>query len=158
MAMVLMALALPARAEEGGEAKLTVGGEEHAFVLNAEQSDWSGSSAFTSVNIWTFASDAETRAKFPSFTLGFEIQGGEARAAELRLNRASGDAIERLYGEPDAGGLVVQLDKIESQDSLLSLSGSFTSDVGPSENAGRDIDLSDPLPVSGRFSVTLEKL
>jgi len=40
----------------------------------------------------------------------------------------------------------------------LSVGGSFKGTLGPSETYGRDIDLSNAVPVSGNFTVTLEAL
>jgi hypothetical protein len=93
--------------------------------------------------------------------LSFEASGWSPSGAEMDLSRFDGgERVLRVFGREEAerGGLAIELEEHEIDGGRLSLTGRFTGALGPSENFGRDIDLSDGVPVSGRFSVTLETL
>ena len=66
--------------------------------------------------------------------------------------------LERLYAEPDAGGLKVELKRVTEADGKLTLTARFSAQLGTSADHGRTIDASEPVPVQGEFDVTIEKL
>lgn len=146
-------------AEEGGEALLTVADVEQAFAL-ATSSDFSGSPDFPSVNLSLSGPRDGNATDVVSVMLGFEIHGDEAPSPEARLLRRVGEETEWLfcYSEAEPGGLTVALEEFAIDGDLMSVHGQFSCNFGTSENYGRDIDLSDPLAVSGQFNVTLERL
>ena len=155
LATIASLAALAAQAEEAGELTLTINGTEHAYTLWAGQSDWSGSENWPSINI--YSRPAESDSGYGIFTLGFEVAGGTPQSGEARLQQTEGDEAIRLFGNADQedGGLSVTVDEISASGDELSLSGSFTTRMGPSEDYGRTIDLDAGAEVSGTFDVTL---
>lgn len=158
----LLACVFPAAAlaQSTGEMILTVAGEERIIPIWSEQSDWSGSENWPSISI--FARDVSDDAAEPALvTLGFEAPSWQPGAPEMELVLyESRQRVGSLHAreEEDRGGLTVTLDSHSIDDSRLSLNGSFEGVMGPSDNHGRDIDLSRGVPVSGTFAVTLEAL
>ena len=146
-------------ADEGGEARLTVTDVEQVFTL-AESSDYSGSPEFPSVSLALRGPRDGNATDVVSVMLGFAIHGDEASSPEARLLRRVGDETEWLfcYSEAERGGLTVALEEHAIDGNFMSVQGQFSCNFGTSENYGRDIDLSDPLAVSGQFNVTLERL
>jgi hypothetical protein len=150
-----LALASPAVAEEGGEVVLTIGGEDFVFPLWESQSDWMDGGAFSSVNIYSRPTDEETWARFKTFTLGFSGPISAPGDPEASLTRIVDGERQELYSEDEAGGLAVAIDEASVEGELLTVSGTLSGAFGTSENWGNDIDLSEPVPISGRFMVTL---
>ncbi|WP_288927506.1 hypothetical protein [uncultured Maritimibacter sp.] len=142
-------------ADEAGTLTLDIAGETHSFTLWAHQSDWSGSETYASVNIYARPETDATREAYGILTLGFEVAGGSANAPEASLTRIDGDERVKLYSTDDAGGLSITPDIASVSGEELTVSGSFAGEMGISENYGRDIDLNDPLAVSGTFDVVL---
>ncbi|MCL3881948.1 hypothetical protein [Marivita sp. GX14005] len=153
--MTLLA-ALPAGAEERGAVTLMVDGKEMQLPLNASQSDWSGSESYASVSISARPADDPTGEQIKSLSLGFDFANGTASLPELYLLRAGeGDALVRLFGNEEDGKLTVQVSRSVVEGPFLAIEGSFSGAVGPSEDYGRTVDLSDPADVSGSFNVVL---
>lgn len=145
-----------ASADEMGQAALFIDGEKHQFELNAQQSDWSGSADYASVNITLKAAHETTRSLYPALSVGFEYSGGQVRAIEIRLmKKADSGGILRLYGAPDTGRITLEEGSFAVAGQELSFSGGLETMLGTSENFGRDIDLSNPLKVTGTLTVTL---
>lgn len=71
-----------------------------------------------------------------------------------------GERVTQLFGREEAerGGIVIELDTYAIDGTRLDLTGRFSGTLGPSENYGRDIDLSEGVAVSGSFSVSLQTL
>ena len=88
-------------------------------------------------------------------TIGFEYLGDQPRAAEIRLMRSNGGETERLFGDPDASAVVLDLGEVAVDGDEISLSGTLSSSFGTSENFGITIDFSAPVQADGSFSVTL---
>ncbi|MEQ6250371.1 hypothetical protein ABMC89_15860 [Sulfitobacter sp. HNIBRBA3233] len=158
--VLAVGLATPTIAESTGELVLTIAGEEEVIPLWGTQSDWSGSANWPSINIYarSFNEDGEDPLVV---TLGFDAPGWTPSQAEMRLSRyEGGDAVLKLFANEDEedGGLAVKLDSHALEGTLMSLTGSVTGTLGTSDNYGRDIDLSDGIPVDGVFTVTLEEL
>lgn len=155
---VLVLAPIAALAEEGGMVTLDIGGAAYEFPLEAGQSDWNGYEAygavFGSVNIYTRPTDEATRALFKQLTLGFSLEKAGTVAPEFSLNRMVDGELAKLFGSKDTSAEVTVEAAVIDGDYLI-LSGSFSGDLGTSRNYGGDIDLSDPVPVSGRFEVTL---
>jgi hypothetical protein len=148
--------AAPAAAEEGGVVEPVIGAEEFRFPLQASQSDWSGSADWASVSIRARPVDEAAWARFKALSLSFDYAGGAVSTPELRLLRVVGEGeMQRLYAEAEAGGLEVTVDRAEAQGDFLTVEGRFSAEMGPSEDYGRTVDLSDPIPVAGSFAVTL---
>jgi hypothetical protein len=155
-----VALAAPALGESVGEMSLTIAGEEHVVPLWGSQSDWSGGESWPSINIYAraFNEDGEDPLVV---SLGFEAPRWTVGGTEMRLTRyENGEVAQRLYSGEDAdeGGLLVSIDAHEVNGTELTLTGRFEGTMGTSENSGRDIDLSDGVPVAGTFEVTLAEL
>ncbi|MDM8168120.1 hypothetical protein [Roseovarius sp.] len=154
-ATLVSTIGLAAYAEEGGELVLEVDGETHAYTLLPSQSDWSGSESFGSASIYALPTDKSSHLQ--SLMLGFSLAPGGAERGEINLRTVSdGDTI-RYYAGDDAeeGGLVVTLDSSSVSGEELSLTGSFQTELGTSDNYGRDIDLSEAMTMQGTFSVVL---
>ena len=150
-----LAPALPAAAEEGGEVVLTIGGEEVVFALWDDQSDWSGNDSWASTNIYTQA-QGEAWDRYKTLTLSFDGPLGAMGSPEASLSRMlSGEEMQQLYSHDEAGDLAVTIEAASVEGELLSVSGTVSGAFGTSENWGRDIDLSEPVPFEGRFDVTL---
>jgi len=141
-------------AEESGAVTLEIDGTSYEFPLEASQSDWGGSVTYGSVNIYSKPTDEATWALFKRLTLGFTITNGTTDAPELGLSRMVGGEMQKLFGSKDTGATVTLEDASVDGD-FLTLTGSFSGTLGTSKNYGSDIDLSDPVPVTGNFSVTL---
>lgn len=159
-ALLALGLSTPAHSGGTGELILTVDGEERVVPLWENQSDWSGSENWPSVNIYARAFN-EAGENPLVVTLGFEAPQGTPGSPELTVTQYEDGAVaERLFSGSDAedGGLSVVLERQMVDGSTLSLSGSFTGTIGTSENRGRDIDLSNGIAVQGTFSVTLDEL
>ena len=146
-------LGLAADAEEGGEVVLDVDGETHAYTLVPGQSDWSGSESFGSASI--YASPDDNASHLQSMMFGFSLAGGAAEGGEINLRTVSDGETIRYYAGEDAeeGGLVVTLESASVSGEELSLTGSFQTELGTSENYGRDIDLSEAMAMQGTFNV-----
>jgi len=154
-ALAAIALASPALAEEGGQIVLTIDGQDVVFPLWAEQSDWSGNASWASANIYTRA-QGEDWERYKTLTLGFEGPSGAAGNPEVSLSRAvAGGGTESLYSTDEEGDLTVTVEGARVEGAFLSFSGTLSGVLGTSDNWGRDIDLTDPLPFEGRFEVTL---
>lgn len=150
-----LALATPAAAQEGGEVVLTIDGEEIVFALWEGQSDWSGNESWASTNIYTRA-QGEDWDRYKTLTLGFGGPLAAMGTPEASLSRVvSGDEMEQLYSQDEAGDLAVTIEEAQVEGEFLSVSGTVSGVFGTSDNWGRDIDLSDPVPFEGRFDVTL---
>ncbi|MEQ8559143.1 MAG: hypothetical protein RIB03_12570 [Henriciella sp.] len=156
-ALTAACIVATASAEGAGEVTLDIEGETYAFPLWESQSDWSGSESYASVNIYARPTDKETWSKFKTFTLGFETMGSNISAPEARLTRMVNGDQQRLFAgeDQDEGGLKVTVDSTSVTGDALSITGSFVAQMGPSDNFGRDIDLSDPVEITGRFDVKL---
>lgn len=156
-AFLALSLAGAAQAEEAGTLTLDLGGESHSFTLWADQSDWSGSESYASVNIYARPDGDATRAAYGILTLGFELAGGSTNAPEASLTRLDGDTRVKLFsqGDADEGGLTITADSSSVSGDELTVSGNFSGDMGISENYGRDIDLSDAVAFTGTFDVVL---
>ncbi len=155
---LVCAMTGPAIAQNADEVTILIDGEEHILSLWAEQSDWSGSESWPSISILARGSNG---AGTLTLGLSFEASGWSPSGAEMDLSRFDGgERVLHVFGQEEAerGGITVELDGHEIDGSRLSLTGRFTGTLGPSKNFGRDIDLSDGVPVSGSFSVTLETL
>lgn len=146
-----------ASAEEAGEVTLEIDETTYAFPLWKSQSDWSGSESYTSVNIFARPGDKQTKAKFQTFTLGFETMGSNLNSGEITLTRLVDGDRQKLYAgtDEDEGGIDLVLESKSVDGDELKIAGTFTTQMGTSKNYGRDVDLSNPVEVSGRFDVTL---
>ncbi|MAM61477.1 hypothetical protein [Maritimibacter sp. UBA3975] len=155
IALATATIGLAAQAEEGGDLTLTINGEDYAYSLWASQSDWSGSESFGSVNI--YAQPAGEDGIFKTFSLGFSLAAGKAERGEINFRTVSDGETTRLFAgaDDDEGGLAVMVDSVSVSGEKLSVSGRFQSRMGPSDNFGRDIDLSDPMEIEGSFDVVL---
>ncbi|SHG70674.1 hypothetical protein [Marivita hallyeonensis] len=145
-----------ATATESGYVTLTLGNEQFELPLNAAHSDWTGSPGFAKVSILSRPTEVATWERFQSLRLAFDLLRTGATTPELSLLRRRDDAgFERWYGRSESGGLTVVITERSLNDTELTVSGSFTGTLGRSDNFGQTIDLSEPMPVSGRFEVTL---
>lgn len=158
--LMSFALATPGLAQSTGEIALTIAGEEHVFPLDSSQSDWSGRESWPSISLSAraFNDDGEDP-RVVSFS--FDAGNWMPSLPELRFTRyEDGKAVQKLFSAEDAedGALQVTLDSHSVTGSQLSVSGSIEGSMGTSDNYGRDIDLSDSVPVSGTFTATVEKL
>jgi len=158
----LLACVLPtaSHAQSSGELTLNIAGEERTIPVWPEQSDWSGGESWPSINI--YARDFRDEGEEPAMvSLGFAASRWEPSLPEMDLvlyeNRKP---VGRLYAreEEERGGLTVIVDSHVIDGTSLSLTGSFEATLGPSDNYGGDIDLSQGVPVTGTFAVTLETL
>ena len=154
-AICFCVLAAAAQAEERGTLALTVDGESHEYELWAEQSDWSGSESFGSVSI--FARPVDRDMALGSIMFGFSLAAGNAELGEINLRTGhDGETVRYFAGaDPEEGGLAVTLDEASVSGEELSVTGSFRTQAGTSENFGRDIDLTDPMQIEGTFDVVL---
>ncbi|MDF3605310.1 hypothetical protein PE067_03525 [Paracoccus sp. DMF-8] len=148
------------QAQSSGEITVMIAGAERTIPVWAEQSDWSGSEDWPSINI--HVRDFTDNGEEPIVvSLGFEASRWEPSAPELDMSLYEiKERVAVLYGreEQERGGLSVTLDDHSIDGTQLSISGSFEGMLGPSDNFGNDIDLSQGVPVTGTFSVTLEQL
>lgn len=152
----LLLAASMASAREGGFISITLADEQLDLPLNAGHSDWSGSEGFAKVSILTRPTDLATWQRFQSLRLAFDLLRNSAQTPEMSLLRRTGDAgFERWYGRADSGGLTVIVTDRHLDGALLQIGGTFTGTLGRSRDFGQTIDLSTPMPVSGRFDVTL---
>lgn len=158
--LIVFSPATQVSAEGTGELTLNMAGTEYIVPLWSEQSDWSGGESWPSINIYARAL-SENGGDPLVVTLSFEASRWDPAVPELEVMRyEGGELAERLFaGEEQArGALSVNLDGHEFDGSTLNLTGSFEGTLGPSENRGWDIDLSEGVPVAGNFAVTLEAL
>ena len=152
--------AAPCFAQSSGEITLTVGGEELVVPLWSGQSDWSGGESWPSVNIYARAFNENGEDPLV-VTLGFEAPGWTPDVSELQVTRYEGGEVRRrLYSgeDEDEGGLAVTIDSHAIDGTTLNISGRFDGMMGTSESFGRNVDLSDPVPVAGTFAIALEEL
>lgn len=154
------ALATASFSQSSGSVTLTFADEERTIPVWSEQSDWSGSDNWPSINI--YARDFRDDSEEPIIaSLGFEAARWQPSVPEMEIvlyeNRKPAG---RLYAreEEDGGGLTVIVDSHVINGTSLSLTGSFEATLGPSDNYGRDIDLSQGVPVTGTFAVVLQAL
>ncbi|MCB1313354.1 MAG: hypothetical protein KDK29_16415 [Sedimentitalea sp.] len=158
--LLAMGLAMPVFAQSTGEVTLIIADEERTVPVWSEQSDWSGPETWPSINIYARAFDDEDREPVV-LSLGFEASRWQPSVPELEVDLyESRERVGKLYAreEEERGGLSVTLDSHAIDGTLLSISGSFEGTLGPSDNYGRDIDLSQGIPVKGTFVVTLDQL
>ena len=149
-------LASEVMAEEDGQITLLLADERLELPLSAGHSDWTGSGSFAKVSILTRPDNVETWERFQSLRLAFDLLRTRAQMPEISLLRRAGDAgFERWYGRTDSGGLRITVHDRALDGDLLSVSGRFEGMLGRSLDFGQTIDLSDPIPVSGTFEVTL---
>lgn len=154
-AICICVLAAAAQAEERGTLALTIDGESYDYELWAAQSDWSGSESFGSVSI--FAQPVDRDVALGSIMFGFSLAAGNAERGEINLRtEQDGETIRYFAGaDPEEGGLAVTLDEASVSGEELSVTGSFRTQAGTSDNFGRDIDLTDPMQIEGTFDVVL---
>ena len=160
-AVVVIGLtAATATGAEDSRALISIGDSEYAFTLRSEQSDWVGSTSFGSVSIRLIPNEEGREAGWTGLSLGFEISGDQARNGEARLTRRVDSGFQNLFCEDDSegGALVVELESVAMENETLSIDGRMACQLGTSENFGQDIDLSDPLEISGSFVLALPKL
>lgn len=153
-------LATASYSQSSGTVTLIVADQERTIQVWSDQSDWSGGESWPSINI--YARDFSDSGEEPALiSLSFEAAGWQPSAPEMDLvlyeNRKS---VGRLFAreEEERGGLTVIVDSHAFDGTSLSLSGSFEGTLGPSDNYGNDIDLSQGVPVTGTFDVVLETL
>ncbi|PVA05569.1 hypothetical protein [Thalassorhabdomicrobium marinisediminis] len=153
-------LATASYSQSSGTVTLIVADQERTIPVWSDQSDWSGGESWPSINI--YARDFSDSGEEPALiSLSFEAAGWQPSAPEMDLvlyeNRKS---VGRLFAreEEERGGLTVIVDSHAFDGTSLSLSGSFEGTLGPSDNYGNDIDLSQGVPVTGTFDVVLETL
>lgn len=148
------------QAQSSGEITVMIAGAERTIPVWAEQSDWSGSEDWPSINI--YARDFRDEGEEPAMvSLSFEASRWQPGVPEMDMvlyenRKPVGELFARE--ENERGGLTVTLESHEIDGALLSISGIFEGTLGPSDNNGRDIDLSEGVPVTGRFTVTLDQL
>ena len=152
--------ATPSQAQSSGELTVIIAGDVRTIPVWPEQSDWSGSERWPSINI--YARDFRDEGQEPAMvSLGFEAPDWKPGSPEMDMvlyeNRKPVGTLFARENE-EGGGLTVTLDSHALDGSSLSMSGSFKGTLGPSDNYGRDIDLSQGVPVTGRFTVTLDQL
>ena len=147
-------------AQSLGTVTLIVADQERTIPVWAEQSDWSGSESWPSINI--YARDFSDNGEEPALiSLSFEASGWQPSVPEMDMvlyeNRKS---VGTLFAreEEERGGLTVIVDSHAFDRTSLSLTGSFEAMLGPSDNYGNDIDLSQGVSVTGTFDVVLETL
>ena len=150
----------PSFAESTGDLILTIAGEKQVVPLWGTQSDWSGGENWPSISLYarTFNDKGEDPLVV---TLSFDAAGWKPSQSEMRLSRyKDGEAVLKLFANEDEedGALSVTLDSHEVDGTMLRLTGSVQGMLGTSENYGRDINLSDGVPVEGTFAVALEEL
>lgn len=147
-------------AQSSGTVTLIVAGEERTIPVWSDQSDWSGSESWPSINI--YARDFSENSEEPALlSLSFEASGWQPSVPEMDMTLYENrKPIGNLYAREEAerGGLTVIIESHAVDGTSLSLAGSFAATLGPSENYGRDIDLSQGVPVTGTFDVVLEAL
>ncbi|MBI1416798.1 MAG: hypothetical protein GC146_06185 [Limimaricola sp.] len=150
-----------AKAEESGEMVLTIGGEEQHFRLDPKQSDWGGGKGEGSgpdlmiPTIMGWAADEKTREHYGVFSLSFTMYDDDISSPELQLSRKVGDTWEQLFASDEKGGLTLEISEHQIDGFTATVSGTFTADMGVTPNYGRDVDLTNPLAVSGRFTAVL---
>ena len=143
-------------AQEGGEITLVFDGETFTFPLSAGHSDWSGSARYGSVNILARPTDDATWKRFKTLALWFELVNGKAADPKASLLRVAGDgSLSRIFSRQDQGGLIVDVKAHSYEEDILRIDGSFTGTFGQSEDFGREIDLSDPVALSGDFALSV---
>ncbi|NNU81393.1 hypothetical protein HMH01_13200 [Halovulum dunhuangense] len=158
--LIASSLAATGHAEGSGALTLNLADDEYVLPLWSEQSDWSGGESWPSINIHARA-PSEGGGDPLVVSLSFEASRWEPAVPELDLTRyKDGAVVLKLFAreEADHGALSVTLEGHEVDGSMLSLAGRFEGTMGTSDNFGRDIDLSDAVPVKGTFEVTLENL
>lgn len=158
--LLALGLGAPASAEGTGQIALTIAGEDLVLPLRGGQSDWSGSANWPSISLSAraFNEDGEDPIVV---NLSFDAANWAPSLPELRLTRYEDSQVtETLFSgeDEDDGALSVTLDSHDLQGTTLTLTGRFQGTMGPSENYGRDIDLSKGQPVEGTFEVTVEEL
>ncbi|WP_099827992.1 hypothetical protein [Oceaniglobus indicus] len=157
--VITMGLSTPSLAQSSGEITLTIAGEAWIVPLS-EESDWNGSERRPYIWIDARSLDEDGRENVV-VGLSFDALDWTASAPEMTLWRfEDGTLMKRLWAfeESNRGGLQVTLDSHEVEGATLRMTGSLMGMLGPSENRGETIDMSDGVPVSGSFNVTLEAL
>lgn len=148
------------QAQSSGEMTVMIAGAERTIPVWAEQSDWSGSEDWPSINIYVrnFPDSGEEPIVL---SLTFEASSWEPSVPEMDVSLYENrERVAVLYGreEQERGGLSVTLDDHSIVGTQLSISGNFEGTLGPSDNYGNDIDLSQGVLVTGTFVVTLAEL
>ncbi|KQI73008.1 hypothetical protein AN191_03645 [Loktanella sp. 5RATIMAR09] len=153
-------LATASYSQSTGTVTLIVADQERTIPVWSDQSDWSGSENWPSINI--YARDFSDNGEEPALiSLSFEASAWQPSVPEMDMvlyeNRKS---VGKLFAREEAGrgGLIVTVDSHAFDGASLSLTGSFEATLGPSDNYGNDIDLSQGVPVTGTFDVVLEAM
>ncbi len=148
-----------ALSQEGGLITLTLNGDQLELPLSAGHSDWIGSRGFAEVSIMTRPTDVQSWQHFQSLRLAFDLLRTGAQSPEMSILRRSDDAgFQRWYSRSDNGALSVAITGRDLDGKQLQITGTFSGTLGISEDFGRTIDLSDPMPVTGTFDVTLHPI
>ena len=142
-----------AAAQEGGAVEVTINDTAYVFPLWENQSDWSGTVDWGSVNIYTRPLDEDTWALFKEFTLGFQFAGGNIDGGEASLNRMVDGTLVYYYANDT--GMTIAVEGMSADGDCLTLSGTAEMTMRTSENWGNDIDMSDPPSLSAAFTLTL---
>lgn len=144
-------------AQSTGTVTLTIEGEEWIIPISGE-SEWYGGEKRPHISLSARALDDNGREEL-SMGLSFDAARWDASAPEMTLWRfEDGELVQHLraYQEEERGALTVTLDSHELDGTTLNLTGRLEGTLGTSESRGRNIDLSDGVPVVGTFAVTLE--
>jgi hypothetical protein len=138
VAVALAILALPALAQEpGGGFTGTLNGNPVTCQIWPMQSDFSSFGNTLTISIMT--NRCEGTEYLGQIALSFEKTGESIDAVEIRLF-GHVDSPDR-YGNTDTGATLVLL-SVSEDGEFLSLSGTVSAQVGPSDDRGRTIDLS----------------
>lgn len=154
MAFALTLSVVPAVAQEsGGVVSGTLNGKTVTCQIWPMQSDFGRFGDTFTVSIMTGPCDGdEGRGQI---TLGFEQTSGSKDSLEIRIP-GQGDSPD-LYGGTDTGATLELLSASE-EGGFLSLSGKVTTQVGPSDDRGRTIDLPASRELEVNFSGVIEGL
>lgn len=157
--LMVSGTAISGLAQSTGAVTLTIEGKERIIPIS-EQSEWYGGEIRPYISLDARALDDNGREELV-MGLGFQATRWEASSPEMTLWRfEDGTLVQRLfaYQEEERGALTVTLDSHELDGTKLNLTGRLEGTLGTSESRGREIDLSDGVPVVGTFAVTLEQL
>lgn len=153
-AFALTILAVPALAQEpGGALTGTLNGTLAACQIWPMQSDYGSFGDTLTVSIMT--NRCEGGEFQGQIALSFERTGETIGAVEIRLF-GQADSPDH-YGNTDTGA-TLELLSASDEGGLLSLSGTVSAQVGPSDDRGRTIDLSAAQDLEISFSGVIESL